>query len=447
VRVRMGEGTAVERRAARSASRTHPGGPAPRRGCGGGTTARDGGENGGENGGESVEDIQVRDPATEPGRTGAGPTGDPSAPMRRALQLAAEARPVAPPWPWVGCVLVRDGQVVGEGRTGPYPGGPHAEVAALTAAGPAARGATAYVTLEPCDHHGNTPPCTDALLAAGVAEVVVAQGDPDPRVAGRGLARLRAAGVAVRVGDGADAAAAMLAPYLHQRRTGRAYVVAKWASSLDGRVAGADGSARWITGPAARADAHRLRAASQAVVVGSGTVLADRPSLTVRDAPSPPRPPWRVVLDGRGRVPATGPLFDPELAPTLVCTTGAAPPERVAEWRRRGAQVEVVPAGPGGGVDLAEVLSRLAGRYGVVQAMVEGGPGVHAGLVRAGLVDRFVVYVAGALLGRDARPALDLAVPGLESAPRLVVVEAAVCGGDARLVLEPAPAAEPDGRP
>ncbi|HWS44352.1 MAG TPA: bifunctional diaminohydroxyphosphoribosylaminopyrimidine deaminase/5-amino-6-(5-phosphoribosylamino)uracil reductase RibD, partial [Acidimicrobiia bacterium] len=202
--------------------------------------------------------------------------------MRRAVELARGARRHTAPWPAVGCVLVRDGRVVGEGATGPFPAGPHAEVAALRAAGAAARGATAYCTLEPCDHHGNTPPCTAALIDAGVTRVVVAVGDPDERVAGRGYARLTAAGIEVETDVERAGAEHDLAPYLHHRRTGRAFVVAKVALTLDGRVAAADGSSQWITSEAARADAHELRADSQAIVIGSGTALADRPALTVR---------------------------------------------------------------------------------------------------------------------------------------------------------------------
>ena len=200
--------------------------------------------------------------------------------MRRALRLAGTARRTTPPNPWVGCVLVRDGEVVGEGATRP-PGGPHAEIEALRAAGDRARGATAYTTLEPCSHHGRTPPCTDALLEAGVARVVVAIEDPDPHVAGQGIAVLRRAGVTVDVGTEADAATRLLAPYLVHRAEGRSFVVLKTATSLDGRIAARDGSSRWITGPAARADVHELRADSQAVIVGAGH-RARRPSLPHR---------------------------------------------------------------------------------------------------------------------------------------------------------------------
>src|SRR5262245_40828397 len=231
--------------------------------------------------------------------------------MAQAVALGEHGRRSAPPNPWVGCVVVDErGEIAGEGwHRGP--GTPHAEAEALAVAGERARGGTAFVTLEPCAHRGRTPPCADALISAGVRRVVVALEDPDPRVAGRGLSGLRAAGVDVELGPGTGAARRSLAPYLHHRHTGRAWGLMKTAMSLDGRVATADGSSRWITGPAARADAHRIRAESQAVVVGAGTALADRASLTARDVDPPvDRQPLRVLLDGRGRVPATGPLFE-----------------------------------------------------------------------------------------------------------------------------------------
>ena len=356
--------------------------------------------------------------------------------MALAARLAATARRRTAPNPWVGCMLVRDGVVVGEGATEP-PGGPHAEVVALTAAGDTARGATAYVTLEPCSHHGRTPPCADALVAAGVARVVVALEDPDPQVAGRGIARLREAGIAVTVGVGADAARLQLAPYLHHRRTGRAACLVKTALSVDGRTAAVDGSSQWITGPEARADAHGLRADSQAVVVGSGTALADRPALTVRDAhPLPVRPPLRVLLDARGRVPADGPLFD-GAAPTMVVTTERAPAMVVDAWMAAGAKVETV-AETGGKVDLAATLAIL-GAHGVLQAMVEGGAALHGALLAAGLVDRLTVYVGAALLGVGGKPGLDWPGPAsIADAPRLRLVDARVLGDDVRLDYVPA---------
>ncbi|MEZ5169758.1 MAG: bifunctional diaminohydroxyphosphoribosylaminopyrimidine deaminase/5-amino-6-(5-phosphoribosylamino)uracil reductase RibD [Acidimicrobiia bacterium] len=353
--------------------------------------------------------------------------------IARAVALGESARAVSPPNPWVGCVLLRGGRAVGEGSTA-APGGPHAEVAAVAEAGDDARGATAVVTLEPCSHHGRTPPCADLLVDAGVSRVVVALEDPDPHVAGRGIARLRAAGVDVDVGAGADDAARSLAPYLTHRRAGRSFAVAKVAQSLDGRVAGADGSSRWVTGERARADGHRLRAESQAVMVGSGTALADSPALTVRHGAVPATPPLRVLLDGRGRVPAGGPLFDVDDAPTLVFTTAGTPGAVVDGWRSAGAEVEILDVAPGGdGVDARTVLETLAAR-GVLQVLLEGGPEVFGGFLRAGCVDRVVVYVAPVLLGRDAVPMLGGRGPdGLGDAPRLIPTGVRRLGGDLRL--------------
>ncbi|MFL6205512.1 MAG: bifunctional diaminohydroxyphosphoribosylaminopyrimidine deaminase/5-amino-6-(5-phosphoribosylamino)uracil reductase RibD [Acidimicrobiales bacterium] len=283
--------------------------------------------------------------------------------MDRALELARSVRAVTPPNPWVGCVIeARDGTLV-EGATAAV-GGPHAEAAALAAAGGHdLRGATAWVTLEPCSHHGRTPPCADALIEAGVARVVVALEDPDPNVAGRGLDRLRAAGVEVEVGVRADDAAGLLAPYLHHRRTGRPYVVLKLAASLDGRTAAPDGTSRWITGADARADAHALRAESDAILVGAGTVRADDPSLTVRGAPSPRGDPERIVL---GEAPA-------------------------------GAKVRPCIEHRG---DLTELLEQL-GAKGHLQLLVEGGAGVAHAFHRQRLVDRYVLYLAPVLFGGD----------------------------------------------
>jgi len=324
--------------------------------------------------------------------------------IARAVALGEHGRRSASPNPWVGCVIVdHQGAIAGEGWH-QRPGTPHAEAHALEAAGERARNGTAYVTLEPCAFQGRTPPCADALIAAGVRRVVVALEDPDTRVAGRGFARLRAAGLDVEVGPGATSARRSLAPYLHHRRTGRAWCLVKTAMSLDARTAAADGSSRWITGVAARADAHRLRAESQAVVIGAGTALADHPSLTARDVVPPvDRQPLRVLLDARGRVPPSGPLFDPALAPTLVVTTDAVPPETADGWRAAGAKVETVPEAVGG-VDLGATLELLA-RHGVVTALFEGGSTLQGALLAAGLVDRLVAYISPKVLGPGGLPA------------------------------------------
>jgi len=363
--------------------------------------------------------------------------------MAEAVALGERGRLTAPPNPWVGCVVVAyNGSIVGRGfhrRAGE----PHAEVHALREAGERARGATAYVTLEPCAHQGRTPPCAPALVEAGVSRVVVAVLDPDERVAGRGVEILRAAGVTVDVGAGAEAAARSLAPYLHHRRTGRPLCLLKTAASIDGRTAAADGTSQWITGPEARADAHRLRAQSGAVVVGAGTALADQPTLTWRnldfgDGLVPPQP-LRVLLDAGGRVPPIGPLFDPALAPTLVITTAAADVETRREWKEAGAEVEdVAPAVAGaGGVDLGAALDVL-GRRGVLQAMVEGGPTVHGALLAAGLADRIVVYTGGLVLGDEGAPLFRGPGPStLGEASRWRLTAVRRLGDDARLDWEP----------
>jgi diaminohydroxyphosphoribosylaminopyrimidine deaminase/5-amino-6-(5-phosphoribosylamino)uracil reductase len=365
--------------------------------------------------------------------------------MDRARARGETARRRTAPNPWVGALVVRDGEIVGHAATQP-PGGAHAEIEALREAGDRARGATVYTTLEPCSHHGRTGPCVVALAEAGITRVVVALEDPDTNVSGRGIAQLRDLGVRVDVGVGADAAARSLAPYLVHRRLGRAFTVVKTAMSLDGRIAARDGSSQWITGAASRADAHRLRADSQAIVIGAGTALADRPRLTVRDADGPVHAqPLRVLLDATGRVPAEGALFDPELAPTLVVTTDAVAGDAQRAWLAAGAKVLTVPpAATGDGVDLAATLEVLAG-LGVLQALVEGGAALSGSLVEAGLADRLVTYVAPTVLGRDGRPALDLAGPArIADAARWRLVDIARVGTDVRLDYEPPPTgAEP----
>ena len=361
--------------------------------------------------------------------------------MRAALDVAASARRIAPPWPFVGAAVVAAGELVGVGATGAYRTGTHAEPAALRAAGERARGATIYTTLEPCNHHGNTPPCTEAIIDAGVSRVVSALEDPDPIVAGSGFERLRAAGIEVVVGVGAHEARRQLAPYIHHRVTGRAWCVAKTANSIDGYVAAADGSSQWITADSARADVHALRADSQAVVVGAGTALADRPSLTIRDLPADDStplgpPPLRVLLDAHGRVGTDAPLFDTTLGSVLVVTTERASTQRVDEWRAAGADVETVAfanSATGRGVDLHATLSVLGAR-GVLQAMVEGGAALHGALLAADLVDHLVVYVGNTLLGVHGLPTLAVDGPAsITNARRWTLLDVQRFGNDIRL--------------
>jgi diaminohydroxyphosphoribosylaminopyrimidine deaminase / 5-amino-6-(5-phosphoribosylamino)uracil reductase len=373
--------------------------------------------------------------------------------MGRAVALAEGGRGTASPNPMVGAVLVRDGRVVGEGFH-QAAGLAHAEAVALAAAGELAAGATCYVTLEPCAHHGRTPPCADALVAAGVARVVAAMADPDPRVAGAGLARLRAAGIRVEVGAGTAAAAEQNAAYLTHRRLGRPRVTLKAAASLDGKVAAPDGSSQWITGPAARADAHRLRAEADAVLVGAGTALADDPRLTARLPGHAGRQPLRVLADAAGRVGTGGHLFDGE-APTLVATTPAAPAAAVDAWRAAGAEVLIcaatvtvgggyggaLPAPPAGqGVDLHD-LARALGERGVLELLVEGGPRLQAGLWAAGLADRLVWYLAPLAIGGAGAPGLlgGAGAATLADARRLRLASVDRLGDDLRVVAYPCP--------
>jgi len=312
------------------------------------------------------------------------------------MAAAAEVRTTTSPNPWVGSVIEPGGFV---GATSP-PGGPHAEVLALQAAGDAARGATLYATLEPCAHTGRTAPCTGRIIDAGIARVVVGVEDPDERVRGAGIRALRTAGVTVDVGACDVEVRAQLAPYLKHRSTGRPWVVLKLAATLDGRIAAPDGSSRWITGAAARADAHRLRAESDAVIVGAGTVRADDPALTVRDLPG--RDPLRVVL---GRAPAAA---------------------------------KIQPAVEMGG-DLGGVLDDL-GHRGVLQALIEGGATVAGAFHRAGLVDRYVLYVAPAFFGGDdARPLFSGAgAPTIAELWRGRIESVERLGDDLRLECSPA---------
>lgn len=361
--------------------------------------------------------------------------------MARALELAARGVGRTFPNPPVGAVLVRGGRIVGEGFHA-RAGGPHAEVAALRAAGGRAEGATLYVTLEPCTIHGRTPPCADMLLPLGLARVVVATRDPNPRVHGRGIAKLRRAGIPVVVGPGRTESETLIAPFATRMRQGRPLVVLKLATSLDGRIAARGGDARWITGDVARRVAHGLRDTCDAVLVGAGTVRSDDPQLTCRIPGG--RDPIRVVLAGAALdLPPRAQLLRPGGPPTWIVAPRDAAPGRVAALQRRGIEVLLV-AGRGGHVWLPAALRALAGR-GLTSVLVEGGAGVAAAVLRAGVVDRLVLFVAPLLLGGDGVPAVGtLGIRRVRDALRTGTLAVARAGQD--LVIDTTLAAARRGR-
>lgn len=327
--------------------------------------------------------------------------------MERAFQLAEGVLGTTSPNPAVGAVVVRSGELVGEGATQP-PGRAHAEALALRAAGTCAQGAVLYATLEPCAHHGRTPPCTDAIIDAGIATVVVATVDPDEQVDGRGLTQLREAGIDVVVGDGSAVGADHYESYFHHRRSGRPFVAAKFAASLDGRIASTSGDSRWISGPETLAWAHQMRPRLDAILVGVETIIVDNPQLTARPAGAArfvPQP-LRVVLDSRGRTPPNARVLDEQKrAPTLIATTAASP----LPWREavaaRGAETVVLPS-EGGRTALAPLLDHLGGERGVVSLLVEGGGEVHGSFLDQRLVNKVYAVIAPMLIGGSAQTAV-----------------------------------------
>jgi len=354
--------------------------------------------------------------------------------MRRALELAASGRGYVEPNPMVGCVIVRDGAIVGEGFHGRF-GGPHAEVAALRSlADPAlARGATAYVTLEPCCHTGKTPPCSDALIAAGVARVVVALQDPFPRVSGGGLAQLRAAGIAVEVGVLQNEAEQLSAAYLKRLRSGRPWVIAKWAMTLDGRIATKTGDSQWISGEVSRGEVHRLRGLVDGVVVGAGTVAADDPVLTAR--PPGPRTATRIVVAGN-RLPSLDSRLIRTLdeAPLLIVTPSTISQAAIEPLAAAGAKILVCnTADP---VDMiAELLDEL-GRRQMTRLLVEGGGGLLGSFLSAGEIDEIHAYVAPkAVGGSTARgPVEGLGFVRLIDSPQFELASVTQLDDDIRII-------------
>jgi diaminohydroxyphosphoribosylaminopyrimidine deaminase/5-amino-6-(5-phosphoribosylamino)uracil reductase len=322
--------------------------------------------------------------------------------MQMALDLAAKAMGRTSPNPMVGAVVVRDGRVVGRGYHA-RAGTPHAEVHALREAGSAARGATLYVTLEPCCHHGRTGPCTEAVIGAGVSRVVMAMTDPNPLVAGKGAQRLKEAGLQVECGVLEQEARRLNEVFIKYITTGLPFVVMKTAMSLDGKIATAGGESRWITGPESREFVHRLRDRYDAILAGVGTVLADDPSLTTRLTQGEGKDPVRVILDSRARTPCHARVINQvSEAPTIIVTTPGAPRENVRLLQENGAEIMEMP-GDANGVDLAALLREL-GRREITSLLVEGGARVNGSFIKHNLVDKVYWFVAPKIIGGDGAP-------------------------------------------
>lgn len=365
--------------------------------------------------------------------------------MQRALDLADSVLTAAPN-PRVGCVLVHDGQVISEGWHSAA-GADHAEVMALTNAGRDPRGATAFVSLEPCAHHGKTGPCSDALIAAGIARVVIPMQDPNPEVAGKGIAKMEEAGIEVIMLPDFETAARRLNPgFFHRIEQGRPLVRMKLAMSLDGRTALASGASKWITDAASRVDVQRLRAASSAVLTGVGTVLADDPSLNVRrdelglseaqllsNELNLQEPPLRIVLDSRRRMPPTAKLLGLDGRVVVYSTVSAENSELL-----NSENVDLRLAGSGDRIDLQTVLESLAAEYQCNDVLIEAGPTLCGAFFQSKLVDELVVYIAPKLLGSDAKPLLDLVgITQISAAPELQIIETQQVDNDVKLVLKP----------
>ncbi len=348
--------------------------------------------------------------------------------MALALSLGRRGQGQTWPNPAVGCVIVRDGRIIGRGWTAPG-GRPHAEPQALARAGEAARGATAYVSLEPCAHHGKTPPCADTLIKAGISRVVAPLQDSDPRVSGRGFAMLRAAGVEVTTGVMADQAARDLAGFFLRIREGRPRVTLKLASSFDGRIATATGDSQWITGPAARRAVHAMRARHDAVMVGAGTARADDPTLTVRGL-GITRQPVRIVVSRRLDLPLSGNLAQSAAdVPLWLCHGPDADPRLIEAWSGLGARL-IPCATTAGQIDASALLQEL-GQAGLTSVFCEGGGALAASLLSAGLVDELIGFTAGVMIGAEGQPALGaLGLSHLASAPRFDLIESRAIGPD-----------------
>ncbi|WP_094602719.1 Riboflavin biosynthesis protein RibD [Sporomusa silvacetica DSM 10669] len=338
--------------------------------------------------------------------------------MQQALTIAQYAIGRTSPNPLVGAVIVKDGHIVGQGWHR-QAGTPHAEIHALAQAGELAKGATIYVTLEPCSHHGRTGPCADALIAAGLKKVVVAMTDPNPEVAGKGLTRLRAAGIEVVEGILATEAAKLNEVFLKWITTGMPFGVLKTAMSLDGKIAAYTGHSKWITGSAAREYVHRLRDIYDGILVGIGTVLTDNPKLTTR-LPEGSRNPVRIIIDTMARTPLTANVVTDNQAPTIIAVSQAAPPERIAALRSHGVEVLVLAQTPLG-VNLRQ-LFKILGERRITSVFVEGGAAINASLLAANLIDKVYCFIAPKILGGKAAPG-PVGGTGVETVDQAILLE------------------------
>lgn len=344
--------------------------------------------------------------------------------MEFAIALGEEARGISPPNPWVGCVIVKEGHIVGCGNTHRN-GGNHAEINALNEASDQAIGATMYVTLEPCCHFGKTPPCVDAIIKAKIAKVVIALSDPDKKVCGQGIEKLKNAGIDVVVGVCQEDASNSLESYLYQRINLKPFVVAKAALSVDGRTAPYSGTSQWISTEKAREDAHHLRFQSQAILVGSVTATMDKPTLNVRGKLSEKllNQPLRVLFDRQGKVPTTGPLFDMTIAKTLVFTSKDCPESVIQAWKTAGAEVEVIKASDEEKLDIEEALLIL-GKRNIIQLLVEGGSTLLGSFLKKRAINRLVLYIGPVILGDRGTPLFkDFFVNSLKEAPHLKLLD------------------------
>ncbi|MGH2710990.1 MAG: bifunctional diaminohydroxyphosphoribosylaminopyrimidine deaminase/5-amino-6-(5-phosphoribosylamino)uracil reductase RibD [Actinomycetota bacterium] len=356
--------------------------------------------------------------------------------MRKAMELAGRGTGLVSPNPLVGAVVVRDDEAVGEGwHEGP--GRLHAEAVALAAAGKKARGATLYVTLEPCAHQGKNPPCVPLVIDSGIARVVVATLDPNPLVDGRGIAALRGSGIEVETGVREHDALRQNAGFIKHIRTGLPHVTLKMAASLDGKAAARDGTSKWISGGPAREEVHRLRATAGAIVVGAGTAFRDDPSLTARHPEFPGRRPLRVIVDGAGIVPETHSVFTDQAAPTLVVTSESAPAGLRDAWADAGAEVLVLAEPGSHRVAMDRLLAEL-GKREIQRVLIEGGPTLAWEVVRLGLVDELVLFLAPILVGgRDAPSVLmGEGIASIADPHRVNVIEVSRVGDDIKVVAD-----------